>query len=314
MTCKLGIIGREAQRERETETRMTDGQRRVAVVTGASSGIGKAAAKALAALGWHVIGLGRDADRCAAAEADLRQNAAPGTPVEMLRVDLSLLADTARVAREITARTDRLDVLLNNAGGVASTLAITSEGNEVTFASNHLGPFLLTNRLLPLLRAAAVKSAPGAVRIIATSSIGHHNCAGIDWDDLQRTRNFTTGGAYTGAKLANILMTRSLAKRLARDGIVAHAMEPGVVLDSNFVNHADTSMQRYMSTLHDVALSSEEAAKTLVWLATGTEPGQSTAGYFHRCAPAPASAASQDDALAERLWIESDALVARAGV
>jgi NAD(P)-dependent dehydrogenase (short-subunit alcohol dehydrogenase family) len=287
---------------------------RVAIVTGASSGVGKAAAKALAAQGWRVIGLGRDAGRCAMAEAELRQSAAPGTPVEMLRVDLSLLADTARVAREVMARTDRIDVLLNNAGGVANAMAMTSEGNEVTFASNHLGPFLLTNRLLPLLRATAAKSAPGAVRIIATSSIGHHNCPGIDWDDLQRTRSFTTGGAYTNAKLANILMTRSLAKRLASDGIVAHAMEPGVVLDSNFVNHADTNMQRYMATLHDVALSSDEAAKTLVWLATGEEPGQSTAGYYHRCAPAPASAASQDDAVADRLWLESEALVTRAGV
>ena len=291
---------------------MTGQRRRVAVVTGASSGIGKAAAKALAAQGWRVIGLGRDAQRCASAEAELRQSAVPGTPVEMLRVDLSLLADTARVADEVLARTDKVDVLLNNAGGVADAMAMTAEGNEVTFAGNHLGPFLLTNRLLPLLRATAANTAPGAVRIIATSSIGHHNCPGIDWDDLQRTRHFTTGGAYTNAKLANVLMTRSLAKRLAADGIVAHAMEPGVVLDSNFVNHADSSMQRYMATLHDVALSSDEAAKTLLWLATDPQPGLSTGGYFHRCAPAAASEASQDDVAAERLWIESEALVARA--
>ena len=293
---------------------MTFQNRRVVVVTGASSGIGKAAAKALAAQGWRVIGLGRDADRCEAAEAELRRSAAPGTPVEMLRVDLSLLADTARVAREVMARTDRIDVLLNNAGGVGSAMAMTPEGNEATFASNHLGPFLLTNRLLPLLRATAANSAPGAVRIIATSSIGHHNCPGIDWDDLQRTRNFSAGGAYTNAKLANVLMTRSLAKRVADAGIVAHAMEPGVVLDSNFVSHADSGMQRYMATLHDVAVSSDEAAKTLVWLATANEPGQSTAGYYYRCAPARTSAASQDDAVAERLWLESEALVARGGV
>jgi NAD(P)-dependent dehydrogenase (short-subunit alcohol dehydrogenase family) len=293
---------------------VTQQRRRVAVVTGASAGIGKAAAKALAAQGWRVIGLGRDAGRCAAAEAELRASALPETPVEILRADFALLADTARAAREVMSRTDRIDVLLNNAGGVANAMAMTPEGNEVTFAGNHLGPFLFTNRLLPLLRATAAGSVPGAVRIIATSSIGHHNCPGIDWEDLQRTRNFTTGGAYTHAKLANILTTRLLAKRLAGDGIVAHAMEPGVVLDSNFVNHADPTMQRYMATLHDVALSSEEAARTLVWLATDPEPGQSTGGYYHRCAPAPASAASQDEALAERLWLESEALVARAGV
>ncbi len=287
---------------------------RVVLVSGASAGIGKEAAKALAAQGWRIIGLGRDAGRCTAAEAEIRRSAAPDTPVEVLQVDLSLLADTARVAREILARTDRIDVLLNNAGGVANAMRMTTEGNEQTFASNHLGPFLLTTRLIPLLRSTAAQSSPGAVRVIATSSSGHNSCPDIDWDDLQRTRHYTTGGAYTNAKLANILMTRSLVKRLSGDGIVAHAMEPGVVLDSNFVNHADEIMRGYMATLGPEALSSKEAAKTLVWLATAEETGQTTGGYFHRCAPAQASAASQNDVTAERLWRESEALVARSGV
>jgi NAD(P)-dependent dehydrogenase (short-subunit alcohol dehydrogenase family) len=286
----------------------------VAVVSGASSGIGKAAAKALAARGWRIIGLGRDAARCVEAEAELRATAAAGSQVEMIRADLSLLADTARLAREVMARTNRIDVLINNAGGVGNEMVMTPEGNEATFASNHLGPFLLTNRLLPLLRAAVAASMPGAVRIIATSSIGHHSCPGIDWNDLQRIRNFTTGGAYTSAKLANVLFTRALARRLADDGIVAHAMEPGVVLASNFVSHADANMQRYMATLTDVAVSPDEAAETLVWLATAPEPGQTSGGYYYRCKPAPISAAAQDDTAAERLWAESAALVARAGV
>jgi NAD(P)-dependent dehydrogenase (short-subunit alcohol dehydrogenase family) len=286
---------------------------RVAVVTGASSGVGKAAATALAAQGWRVIGLGRDAARCAAAEAELRA-AAPAAQVEMIRADFSLMADTARAAREVIARTDRIDVLINNAGGVAKGMAITSEGNEATFAGNHLGPFLFTTRLLPLLRATAAKSEPGAVRIIATSSVGHHSCPGIDWSDLQRTRNFSTGGAYTHAKLGNILITRELARRLKNEGIVAHAMEPGVVLASNFVSHADASMQGYMATLSGVAVTPEHAAETLVWLATAQEPGQSSGGYYAECKPAPSSAAAQDAAAAERLWIESEALIERAGV
>jgi NAD(P)-dependent dehydrogenase (short-subunit alcohol dehydrogenase family) len=289
-------------------------ERRVAVVSGASSGIGKAAARALASKGWRVFGLGRDVARCANAEAEIRAAAAPGASVHMLRADLSLLADTARVAQELTARTDRIDVLINNAGGVGNQIRMTPEGNEATFAGNHLGPFLLTNRLLPLLRATAATSSPGAVRIIATSSSGHHHSPAMDWDDLQRIRNFSTGGAYTNAKLANVLFTRALAKRLAGDGIVAHAMEPGVVLASNFVSHADEAMQRYMATLTDRAVSPEEAAVTLVWLATAPEPGRTSGGYYYQCKPAPISAAAQDDAAAERLWIESEALVKRARV
>jgi NAD(P)-dependent dehydrogenase (short-subunit alcohol dehydrogenase family) len=292
----------------------TSRQRRVAVVSGASSGIGKAAARALASKGWRVFGLGRDAARCASAEAEIRAAAQPGTPVDMLRADLSLLAETARVAEDLIARTDRIDVLINNAGGVANQIRMTAEGNEATFAGNHLGPFLLTNRLLPLLRATAAASSPGAVRIIATSSIGHHHSPAMDWDDIQRIRNFTTGGAYTNAKLANVLFTRALAQRLAGDGIVAHAMEPGVVLASNFVSHADEAMQRYMATLNDRAVSPEEAAATLVWLATAPDAGQTSGGYYYQCKPAPISAAAQDDAAAERLWIESEALVKRARV
>jgi NAD(P)-dependent dehydrogenase (short-subunit alcohol dehydrogenase family) len=288
-------------------------QPRVAVVTGASSGIGKSTAKALVKLGWRVIGVGRDAARCAAAQAELRA-LTPDAQVEMIRADLSLLSEAARAAHDIAARTDRIDVLINNAGGVGSKMAMNADGNEATFASNHLGPFVLTRCLLPLLRKTAAVSAPGTVRILATSSEGHRYCAGIDWDDLQRTRNFTTGGAYTSAKLANVLMTIELARRLAGDGIVAHAMEPGVVLDSNFVSHADDSMQRYMATQDKVAVSSDDAAKTLVFMATADGPGRSSGGYFRECRPLAPAAPAQDLAAAERLWRESEALAARAGV
>jgi NAD(P)-dependent dehydrogenase (short-subunit alcohol dehydrogenase family) len=152
------------------------------------------------------------------------------------------------------------------------------------------------------------------VRIICVSSIGHHNCPGIDWDDLQRTRNFSTGGAYTNAKLANVLFTFGLAKRLKSDGIVAHAMEPGVVLDSNFISHADAAMQGYMATLADVAISSEEAAQTLIWLAISPEAGRSSGGYYHRCKPAATSLAAQDEIAADRLWQQSETLIATTGM
>jgi NAD(P)-dependent dehydrogenase (short-subunit alcohol dehydrogenase family) len=282
---------------------------RVAVITGASSGIGKSAARALATAGWRVIGLGRDAARCAQAETELRAAAGPNGQVDVIRADLSVMSGAAQAASEVAALTDRIDVLINNAGGVGSKMVITVDGNEQTFASNHLGPFLFTKRLFPLLRATAASSDRGTVRILATSSSGHFSCPGMDWDDLQRKKNFTTGGAYTSAKLANVLFTRGLAKRLQADGIVAHAMEPGVVLESNFVSHADATMQAYMSTLGHRAVSSDDAAKTLVWMATAAEPGQSTGGYYYECKPLAASAAAQDEAAADRLWAESEALI-----
>jgi NAD(P)-dependent dehydrogenase (short-subunit alcohol dehydrogenase family) len=283
----------------------------VAVVTGASSGVGKAAAKALAAQGWHVIAHGRDRERTAAAEAEIRAAAAAGGRVDMIRGDLSLMSDTARMAADIGGLTDKVHALLNNAGGVRSEFVITPEGNEATFAGNHLGHFLLTNRLMPLLRAAVATSKAGTVRVLSVSSTGHESCPGIDWDDLQLTRAWVSGKSYCLAKLCNILFTRELAQLAAADGIVANAMHPGVVA-SNFANHCEPRMKSYMETLQSVP--PEAGADTLVWLATAPEAGKVTGGYFHKreaLSPAPAAL---DDGAATRLWRESEALVTRAGV
>ena len=283
----------------------------VAVVTGASSGVGKAAAMALAGRGWHVIAHGRDPARSAAAEVDIRAVAAPGARVDMIRGDLSLLADTARMAREIQGLTDEVHALLNNAGGVRNELILTAEGNEATFAGNHLGHFLLTNRLLPLLRSAAAGSASGTVRVLSVTSDGHAGCPGLDWNDLQQTREWMSGKSYCVAKLCNILFTRELARRVVADGIVANSMHPGVVT-SNFVNHAQPRMRDYIATLE--SFPPEVGADTLVWLATSAEAGKVTGGYFFRREALTPSAAALDDGAAVRLWRESEALVARAGV
>jgi NAD(P)-dependent dehydrogenase (short-subunit alcohol dehydrogenase family) len=284
--------------------------RRVAVITGASSGVGKAAAISLATQGWHVIAQGRDPQRTAAAEREIRAAATPAARVDMLRGDLALLSDTARMADEITKLTDKVHALLNNAGGVSADFLITAEGNEATFAGNHLGHFLLTKKLMPLLRAAVADSEPGTVRVVSTSSTGHLSSPPIDWNNLQLTRNWVSGQAYCLAKLCNILFTRELAKRGTADGIIAHAMHPGVVA-SNFVNHCEPGMKTYMQTLN--LLPPEIAAGTLVWLASAPEPGKTTGLYYHDRQALDPSPAALDAATAARLWQESEILVARAG-
>jgi NAD(P)-dependent dehydrogenase (short-subunit alcohol dehydrogenase family) len=283
---------------------------RVAVITGASSGIGRVTAKALAQQGWHVIGHGRDAGRTAAAESEIRAAAASGGKVDMIRGDLAILADVARLSDEISGLTDRIDVLINNAGGMRDSQLITSEGNEATFAGNHLGHFLLTRQLTPLLLKAAADSPAGSTRIINVSSMAHALGQGIDWNNLQHLRDWTSMGSYHVAKLAAILLTRELAKRLGDKGIVAHAMHPGIA-DTNFASHTPVETQQALAALD--SMTAEQGADTLIWLATAAEPGQENGlYYFSRAVEEPAPVAT-DPGTAERLWRESEALVAAAG-
>ena len=281
--------------------------RRTAVVTGASAGVGKAAARALLERGWRVIGIGRDPERTAAAEAELK--AVPGADVTLLRADMALMREVARMAGQIAGLTPHVDALLNNAGGVVAERRITDEGHEETFAGNHLAPFLLTDKLMPQLRTAAALRGPGAVRVIAVSSSGHLQTPAIRWDDLTFADGFVGGAAYCHAKLANVLFARELARRGAADGIVSHAMHPGVV-NSNFASHCDAPMQAYMASIADRGLTPEQAAATPVWLATSEEAGRTTGRYWYLREELEPSAAAQDDAAAARLWQVSAELVA----
>ncbi len=280
----------------------------VAVITGASSGIGKAAAIELGRRGWFVIAVGRNAGHCVQAKREIVAAACGGARVEMLVADLAQLAAVRRLAGEISVLSDRVDALLNNAGGLTRDLTLTAEGNENTFASNHLGHFLLTSLLLPQLENAAADSPLGRTRVVNVASAAHHFCDGLDWSDLQSTRNFSSTPAYCRAKLANILFTRQLAKRLGGTKVVSHAMHPGLV-DSNFVSYGDEAMQSYLQANTDKAVSPGDAADTLVWLATADEPANTSGNYYFQREPIPASAAASDDDAALRLWQESERLV-----
>lgn len=280
---------------------------RVAVVTGASSGIGKVVAKALAVQGWRVIGTGRDAARMASAEAEIRA-AAPGAEVEFLRADLSLIGQAERLADAIADRTDRIDLLVNNAGGMCDRLVMTSEGLEENFAANHLGPFALTDRLLPLLRHAAKDAPAGSVRILMTASNAGEYVPGLNLDDLQNLANYDPGTTYCYGKLANIMFARALGERLAPDGIVAHSVHPGRV-DTNFGSTASETAQAHINA--PGALTEEQGADTLIWLATAPEGGQSTGLYWSERQPKTRDN-FEDEATLQRFWDESEKLVASA--
>ncbi|HMO68313.1 MAG TPA: SDR family NAD(P)-dependent oxidoreductase [Novosphingobium sp.] len=276
-----------------------------ALVTGASSGIGKEIARSLAAGGWRVIGTGRNPDRMRSAEAELRAASTSGA-VDMLGADLSLMSEARDLARRVEAMSPRLDLLVNNAGGMARERVMTSENLEANFAGNHLGPFLLTQELLPLLRRTALGAPYGTVRILNTTSDASEMIAGLNLDDMQGLNAFDPGLAYCSGKLANVLFTRALAERLDGEGIVVHAVHPGAV-DSNFFSNASAETQARLKHLEKA--TEAEGADTLVWLATAPDAAASTGGYWYRRALRKPHASVEDKAIRDRFWEESDRLV-----
>jgi NAD(P)-dependent dehydrogenase (short-subunit alcohol dehydrogenase family) len=263
-------------------------------------------------MGWHVIGTGRNPEHCDQAEVDIKSVATGGARVDFLRGDFAEMADVKRVAEDIARLAPRIHVLINNAGGVRDQRYLTAEGNEATFAANHLAPFLLTRELLPQLKAAADESSPGTVRVLAVSSLAHASVPGMNWDDLQnlKTDPFPATPAYCQAKLANLLYTRELNRRLASDGIIAQAMSPGVVL-TNFASYGDQAMQAYLKDAPGA--SAEEAARTLVWMATSPECGSDGGRSFYELKETPPADNALDDEAAARLWSETEKILAGMG-
>jgi len=263
---------------------------KVVIVTGASAGIGKATAAGLAALGAHVVMPCRNVPKCEAAMARIRA-AVPAASLEMMHLDLASLADVRRFADGFSATHRRLDVLVNNAAVVKRRREVTVDGLEETFAVNVLAPFLLTNLLLPLLRACAPS------RIVNLSS-GLHRRAHLDLGDLQVERGWRTYKAYDRSKLADILLTAALARRLEGTGVTANAAHPGLI-DSDLgreMSWAQRTVKRWISK------PAEVGARTSIYLASSPEVERVSGRYFADSREAEPSEEARDGELAERLW------------
>jgi NAD(P)-dependent dehydrogenase (short-subunit alcohol dehydrogenase family) len=265
------------------------------VLTGATRGIGRAAAIELAGQGAEVAIVGRDRDRVNAVVREA-QAAGGGAPVHGHVADMTLMAGVRGLAEELRGRFARIDVLANNAGALFATRKVTSEGLEQTFALNHLAPFLLTNLLLDRLRGG---------RVVTTASDAHTG-GRLDLDDLQSERSYAAMRVYGTSKLCNILFTRELARR--EPELHANCFHPGVVRTGFGKN--DNGIWKVLTTLGAPFFRSpERGARSLVWLATAEEAGRLTGEYVEDEKVAQPSADARDEELAQALWERSAALV-----
>jgi NAD(P)-dependent dehydrogenase (short-subunit alcohol dehydrogenase family) len=274
------------------------------LVTGATQGIGLAAAKAIAALGARLVITARDEARGRAAAAEVDAAASTGTTTELVMADFSSMQSIRAAAAAVSERCARLDVLLNNAGAVYSERRESADGLELTFATNHIGYFLFTNLLLELLR----RSAPA--RIVNVASAAHRVAKGVAWDDLERRRGYHGFRVYGETKLMNVLFTRELARRLEGSGVTANCLHPGVIT-SGFGKNARGLLGWATRHLGPLFLTGvEKGARTSVYLCTAPEVAGVSGRYFARCREARPTRHARDDEAARRLWELSARLVA----
>ncbi|MHB8463909.1 MAG: SDR family NAD(P)-dependent oxidoreductase [Acidimicrobiales bacterium] len=273
--------------------------RQTAIVTGANSGIGLETARGLAAAGYHVILLCRSAERAAVAKADIDGSLSTSS-TEVVLCDLGLQADVRRVASDLDSR-PRLDLLVNNAGVTLRSRTETAEGHDTMLAVNHLGPFLLTNLLLPLLR----RSSPSRIVNVASEA---HKFSPLHLEDLEATRGYGFFGfpRYGETKLMNILFTRELARRIAGSGVTANCVHPGGV----YTNLGGPPAP-LRPLLRAVLRSPADGAKTSLVVATDPALANVSGSYFAngRVADAKLSRHARNDKQAAELWTRSAALV-----
>jgi NAD(P)-dependent dehydrogenase (short-subunit alcohol dehydrogenase family) len=273
---------------------------KTALVTGATSGIGRATAEGLARMGAAVLLVARNrarGDRAAAEIAAVTQGPAP----ELYVANLASQRSIYQLAGEVKARHDRLHVLVNNAGAIFGERRVSEDGLEMTFALNHMGYFLLTGELLGLLRAGA----PARIVNVASDA---GNRGRIEFADLQSVRSYNSWRAYAQSKLANILFTRELARRLAGSGVITTAVHPGFVA-TNFGSGGSRGYRVAQGFGAPWRRSPEEGADTVIYLSSSPEVEGVSGEYFADRKPATSSSEARDDEMARRLWEASQALV-----
>jgi NAD(P)-dependent dehydrogenase (short-subunit alcohol dehydrogenase family) len=269
---------------------------KVVVITGATSGIGQVAAERLAGMGARIVLIARNEARAASTLARLRDKS-PNNAHRAFYADLSSIEEVKRVAREIASSESRIDVLMNNAGAIFSRREVTVDGLERTFALNHVAYFVLTLGLEEQLRSGA------AARIINTSS-GAHRSASLDFEDLQSTRGYRAFPAYSRSKLCNILFTRELARRYQGTSVTANCLHPGFVA-TRFGNDAAWPLSLALRIGKMFAISPENGAETMVYLASSNDVAGISGRYFDQCKPVELKKEASDDAAAQRLWNET---------
>jgi NAD(P)-dependent dehydrogenase (short-subunit alcohol dehydrogenase family) len=265
---------------------------KVCLITGSTSGIGLVTARELARQGAQVVLVGRNPAKCAAAAAEIQ--ATTGNHVETLLADLSSQEQVRDLARQFRARHDRLDVLVNNAGGMWLRRQLTVDGLEMTFAVNHLAYFLLTDLLLDALKGNST------ARIVNVASAAHRK-AHLDLADLMGERAYSGWRQYCRSKLLNLLFTYELARRVRGTSVTVNALHPGWV-STSFGGNNGWKGWLFQLAARALAISPEKGARTVVYLASSSEVEGISGRYFVRERAVPSSAESYDEAAAARLW------------